>query len=284
MSKSQTRPLQLYGTRGSAAAYTIRDFLQRSDIPFEWTELTTDAEAREHTQTSGLRDDRLPVCVFPDATRMERPTIRQITEKLGWFRNPSRAEYDLVILGAGPAGLSAAVYGASEGLKTVVLERSVVGGQAGSSSRIENYLGFPGGITGADLAERARDQACRFGAEILLLREGVRAEFLPGKRIGYLADGTKLVMHASICASGLAYRRLNLPNEDRFRGAGVYYGAGASEASLCAQEHVVVVGGGNSAGQAAMHFARHSRKVSVVIRGDCLKQTLSNYLVDRIRA
>src|SRR5579875_1183288 len=247
------RALRLFGTRGSSKAYALRDFLQRSDIPFQWNELASDAQAAEQAQVANLRDSRLPVCVFPDGTRMECPTIRQVTEKLGCFRNPSRAEYDLAIYGAGPAGLSAAVYGASEGLKTVVIERSAIGGQAGTSSRIENYLGFPEGISGADLAKRAREQANRFGAEILLLREGVRAELRPGKAIGHLADGTSFVMHSAICASGVEYRRLNLWNEDRFRGAGVYYGAGTSEAELCTDKEVFVVGGGNSAGQAAMH-------------------------------
>jgi thioredoxin reductase (NADPH) len=154
---------------------------------------------------------------FPSAsstngTRMENPTIRQIIEKLGWFKNPSYTEYDLAIYGAGPAGLSAAVYGASEGLKTVVVERYAIGGQAGSSPKIENYLGFPSGISGVELAERARIQACRFGAEMLLAREGVRAEFSAGKRVGYLADGTKLVSRAAICATGIEYYRLGLPN------------------------------------------------------------------------
>jgi thioredoxin reductase (NADPH) len=267
---TQTPKLQLSGIRGCAAAYLIRDFLQRSDIPFEWTELSGDTH--------------MPVCIFPDGTRMEHPTIRQISEKLGWLKNPSLTEYDLGIFGAGPAGLSAAVYGASEGLKTVVIERSAIGGQAGTSSKIENYLGFPEGITGADLAQRAREQAAKFGAEILLLREGVRAEFLPGKGIGYLDDGTKIVMLATICATGVEYRRINIPNEERFRGVGVFYGAGASEASMSVDDQVIVVGGGNSAGQAALQFARFARKVSVVIRGSGLKQTLSNYLVDRIRS
>src|SRR6202023_2514396 len=147
-------------------------------------------------------ETKFPVCIFPDGARLECPTVRQITEKLGWFRDPSRSEYDLAIYGAGPAGLSAAVYGASEGLTTVLVERSAVGGQAGSSSKIENYLGFPEGISGAALAERAREQACRFGAEILLGREGVRGEFLPGKGVGYLADGTKIVARAIVCATG----------------------------------------------------------------------------------
>jgi thioredoxin reductase (NADPH) len=276
------RPLRLLGTRGSAEAYALRDFLQRSDVSFEWIELHTDEQARELAQVSNLEDSRLPVCFFPDGTRQECATIRQIAEKLGWFQKPSRTEYDLAILGAGPAGLSAAVYGASEGLKTLLIERSAVGGQAGTSSRIENYLGFPEGIRGADLAKRAREQANRFGAEILLLREGVRAELLPGRSIGHLSDGTWFAMYSAICASGVEYRRLNLWNEDRLRGAGVYYGAGTSEAEFCRNQQVFVVGGGNSAGQAAMHFSRYAQNVCIVIRGDGLKQTLSQYLVDRI--
>jgi thioredoxin reductase (NADPH) len=279
-----TTELRIFGTRGSPAAYTIRDFLQRSDVPFRWVELTNDEQARAQAGVAELGDANLPVCVFPDGTRLERPTVRQITEKLGWFRNPSRAEYDLAIYGGGPAGLSAAVYGASEGLKTVLIERSALGGQAGTSSKIENYLGFPEGIKGADLAERARNQACRFGAEILLLREGVRGEIQPGRNVGYLADGTKIVARAAICATGINYRLLGLPNEQTFYGTGVYYGAGSSEASLCKGEHVFVVGGGNSAGQAAMHFSQYAARVSVVIRGDCLKKTLSEYLEDRIHA
>jgi thioredoxin reductase (NADPH) len=170
----------------------IRDFLHRSDIPFTWVELHSDEDARAKAGVSGLDDPRLPICVFPDGARLEHPTIRQVVEKLGWFRDPSRTEYDVAIYGAGPAGLSAAVYAASEGLATVVVERFALGGQAGSSSKIENYLGFSQGISGADMAERAREQACRFGAEILVGREGVRGEFLPGKGVGYLADGNDL--------------------------------------------------------------------------------------------
>lgn len=277
--------VRILGKPGSPIGYMIRDFLHRSDVPFDWIELRTDDEARSKAGVAGLNDNRLPVCLFADGTRLESPTIRQITEKLGWFRNPSRAEYDLAIYGAGPAGLSAAVYAASEGLSTVLIERSAVGGQAGSSSKIENYLGFPDGISGADLAERAREQACRFGAEILIGREGVRGEILPGKGIGHLKDGTKIIARATICATGVEYRRLNLPNEDRLLGAGVYYGAGASEAQLCDEsEDVFVVGGGNSAGQAAMHFSRFAKTVTVVIRNESLKTTLSQYLVDRLAA
>jgi len=276
--------ITILGTRGSPAAYAIRDFLHRSDIPYRWVELTSDEEARAKAQVSSLNDPRLPVCLFPDGTRFENPTIRQIIEKLGWFRDPSRSEYDLAIYGAGPAGLSAAVYGASDGLKTVVIERWAVGGQAGSSPKIENYLGFPGGISGADLAERAREQAVRFGAEILLNREGVRGEFMPGKGVGHLADGTKIVARASVCATGVEYRRLGLPNEERFAGVGVYYGAGASEAMLCGRQHVFVVGGGNSAGQAALHFCRYTDKVTLVVCEDSLEQNMSAYLIERLLA
>ena len=280
-----TSPLvKILGRPGSATAYAIRDFLHRSDVPFEWVQLSTDDQARAQAGVDHLQDSRLPVCVFADGTRIDCPTIRQITEKLGWFRTPSRSEYDLAIYGAGPAGLSAAVYGASEGLKTVLIERSAVGGQAGTSSKIENYLGFPKGISGAELAERAREQACRFGAEILLAREGVRGEFTAGKGTGYLADGTKIVARSAICATGVAYRRLGVPNEEKYFGSGLYYGAGASEAALVKDQHVIVVGGGNSAGQAALHFAPLAKRVSLVVRGESLKNTLSQYLVDRVFA
>ncbi|MES1257603.1 MAG: FAD-dependent oxidoreductase [Acidobacteriota bacterium] len=278
-------PIKLLGKASAPLGYMIRDFLHRSDVPFEWIELGGDASADKELGASGLRDSQLPVCLFPDGTRLECPTLRQIIEKLGWFHDPARAEYDLAIYGAGPAGLSAAVYGASEGLTTVLIERLALGGQAGSSSRIENYLGFPSGISGADLAERARDQALRFGAEILIGREGVRGEFLPGKGVGYLKDGTKIIARATICATGVDYRRLNVPGEDRFLSAGVYYGAGASEASLCSDsQDVFVVGGGNSAGQAAMYFSTFARTVTMIVRGPSLKATLSQYLLDRINA
>ena len=277
--------VQILGTRGSPEAYAIREFLHRCDVRFHWVELSNDEQARALAQVTNVDDNRLPICVFPDGTRLEHPTVRQISEKLGLFKNPSQSEYDLSIYGAGPAGLSAAVYGASEGLKTVVIERFALGGQAGTSPKLENYLGFPEGVSGAELAVRAREQAVHFGAEILLLREGVRGEFMPGKGIGYLSDGTKIVSRASICATGIEYRRLGLPNEERLRGAGVYYGAGASEASLCVgNENVFVVGGGNSAAQAAMHFSRYAAKVSMVVRDSSLKESVSQYLVDRINA
>jgi thioredoxin reductase (NADPH) len=275
--------VKVFGRTGSPQGFAVRDFLYRNDVAFEWIELHTDDEARAIGLES-VADDRLPVCVFDDGTRMDRPTIRRISEKLGWFRDPSLSEYDLAIYGAGPAGLSAAVYGASEGLKTIVVERWAVGGQAGTSPKIENYLGFPQGISGAELADHAREQACRFGAEILISSEGVRGEFTAGKRVGYLADGTRVVARAAICATGVEYHRLPVANEERFRGAGVFYGAGASEAALCVGHQVVVVGGGNSAAQATLHFSQQVAHATLVVRGDSLKSTVSAYLVDRISA
>jgi thioredoxin reductase (NADPH) len=284
MADAGTR-IRIIGRRGSSAAYALRDFLHRCDVPFDWIEL----QGNEKGGAAGLGTTpdpaHLPLCIFPDGTQLERATLRQVSEKLGLFRSPSRSEYDLAIYGAGPAGLSAAVYGASEGLRTVVVERFAVGGQASTSPKIENYVGFPQGISGAELAGRAREQAVKFGAEILLLREGIRGEFMPGKGIGYLSDGTRIVAHASICATGVEYRRLNVSEEDRFHGAGLYYGAGASEASLCsASDHVYIVGGGNSAAQAAMHFARYAAKATMVVRDRSLKNTVSQYLVDRINS
>jgi thioredoxin reductase (NADPH) len=276
--------LRIFGQRGSASAYMLRDFLHRCDVPFAYVQLTDDEQARAACGVSGLRDPRLPVCIFADGSRLECPTIRQVAEKLGWFHTPSSTEYDVAIYGAGPAGLSAAVYAASDGLRTVLIERWAIGGQAASSCRIENYLGFPQGISGNELADRAREQACKFGVEILIARRGIRAEFPTGKGVGYLEDGTKIVARASICATGVEYRQLQFPNAQQLTGAGLYYGAGASEAPLTAGEHVFILGGGNSAGQAALHFAPYAKRVTMVIRGNSLSAYVSKYLADRIQA
>jgi thioredoxin reductase (NADPH) len=257
------------GRPGSPQAYAIRDFLHRNDVSFEWV------------PTPGAGVTR---CDFGDGSRLENPTIRQISEKLGWLHDPSRSQYDLAIYGAGPAGLSAAVYAASEGLKTIVIERFAVGGQAGSSPKIENYLGFPDGISGAELADRARRQATRFGAEMLIAREGVKGEFSHGLRTGVLEDGTRVVARVALCTTGVEYHRLEVDGEERFRGAGLYYGAGASEAELCRDQDVVIVGGGNSAVQAALHFVQFAQRVSLIVRGDNLKSTASQFLVDRVLA
>ncbi len=280
MQKPET--IRVFGAVGSASAYAIRDFLHRSLLPFEWIEVQSAGEIYTVHHLDCPRHLKLPICIFSDGTCLESPTLAEILDHIGWLIQPSQQMYDLAIYGGGPAGLSAAVYGASEGLKTVLIERNAVGGQAGSSSRIENYLGFPKGISGADLAEKAREQACKFGAEILMTREGAGAEFIGNHGVGILSDGTRIAARAAICATGVHYRRLGLAGEQQLIGAGVYYGAGSSEATLCHNEEVIVVGGGNSAGQAAMHFSRYASKVKMVIRGTGLKDTLSDYLLRRI--
>jgi thioredoxin reductase (NADPH) len=281
-SKNASAVVRVFGLPTSTKAFGIRDFLNRSVVEYEWIELPTDEDARALLDIESFHEARLPICEFPDGTRLFNPSIREVAERLGWVTKPKYLEYDLSIYGAGPAGLSAAVYAASEGLRTVLIERNAIGGQAGSSSLIENYMGFPDGISGARLAERARQQAVKFGAEILHLREGVNAEFRDGGIQVDLADGTRMMAKANICATGIEYRRLELPNESRFLGAGVFYGAGASEAPLCVNQTVYVIGGGNSAGQAAIHFSHYADKVVMLVRGASLAETLSHYLIKKI--
>lgn len=271
----------LFGARHSREAYAIRDFLTRAVVRYEWRPVDTDEEAVQALGES-LAQVALPLVVLPSGESLQNPTVEEIARVLGWIRRPRFAEYDLSIYGAGPAGLSAAVYAASEGLRVVVIEREVIGGQAGSSSLIENYLGFPHGIRGADLAERARQQAVDFGAEFLMMREGVRGIFRDGRIHGELADGTPVVAAANICATGIEWRRLGVAGEDGLIGAGLYYGAGMSEAPQCVGEHVIVVGGANSAGQAAMNLASHAASVTMVVRGQALSATMSAYLSTRI--
>jgi thioredoxin reductase (NADPH) len=283
--EEKRRHVKLFGEPQSADAYAIRDYLQRSVVAFDWIEIESDADCRQHLGFPAVRDVRLPVLELPDGRRLFAPSLVEVAASLGWVSQPRLREYDLSIYGAGRAGLSAAVYAASEGLHTVVIERNAVGGQAGSSSLIENYLGFPEGISGAELAERARQRALKFGAEFLMLREGVKAEFHDNRIHVDLADGgLKLVARANICTTGVEWRKLGLPNEDQCVGRGLYYGGGASEAPFCGQQHVVVVGGGNSAGQATMHLADHAKKVTIIVRNSALTATLSRYLVDRILA
>lgn len=275
--------IDLLGIANSANTYELRDFMQRSNIPFTWTELSSDDEARQKAGVASLADCSLPVCVLDQGSRLYHPSVHDLACALDWFQGPKLPVYDLAIFGAGPAGLSAAVYAASEGLTTIVVERSAVGGQAASTSRIENYLGFPDGIAGWDLATRARQQAQRLGAEIIVTEEGVSGELRDGLMISHLSSGASLSARASICATGIDYIRLDLENEDRLLNHGLYYGAGSSEAGLC-QGQIFIVGGGNSAGQAALNFASHAEKVTLLVRGDSLAKTLSSYLLERIQA
>lgn len=272
MSEVGSARVRLFGQRQSREAYEIRDYLTRSVVDFEWVELDSDE----------MLISSLPIVEFPDGHRLEDPTLSQIAHRLGWVTRPTRREYDLSIYGAGPAGLSAAVYAASEGLSVVVLEQEAVGGQAGSSSLIENYLGFPNGIRGAELAERARQQAVAFGAELLMMRQGIRGEFHDDRIFATLADGSTMIARANICATGVKWRRLGLPLEAELIGRGLYYGAGTSEGPQCSGERIIIVGGGNSAGQAVLNLAAYAEHVTMIVRGTSLSATLSNYLAARI--
>lgn len=275
---------KVYGIQESKNAYVIRDFLMRSVVTFEWVPVANIDVLRTLFVQDIPHDFILPVVELPTGKLLSNPTIETIAHNLGWITKPRNSEYDVSIFGAGPAGLSAAVYAASEGLSTVLVEREAIGGQAGTSSRIENYLGFPNGITGTELAERARQQAVKFGVDILLIRESIKAEFVDSKINVDLIDGSKIIAKANISATGVTYSRLGLNEEDEYLDLGIYYGAGSSEAALCANEHVFIVGGGNSAGQAALNFCKHAKKVTMVIRGIGLEATLSHYLLKRIQA
>jgi thioredoxin reductase (NADPH) len=276
--KTTGKELRVYGHVYSPEAYQIRDFLHRNAYPFTWHPVESGDAALPLVDAAHAD---LPICILPTGEKLCRPSIHELASALHWFSAPKLAEYDLAIYGAGPAGLSAAVYGASEGLKTLLIEQSAVGGQAGSTSNIENYLGFPEGISGWELASRAREQAQRMGAEILLTGQGIRGGPKDGWAVSYLATGEQIRARATICATGVTYTRLNLPDEQRFLNRGFFYGAGSSEAGLCSG-HVIVVGGGNSAGQAALFFSSRADQVTMLVRGERLADTLSTYLIDRI--
>ena len=271
----------LAGSQSSAAAYAIRDFLSRNGQPYDWVDVDQPG-AEQRLQVDKIDLSRLPLCVLPDGTRLESATVEQVAAGLGMVSAPRLADYDLTIVGAGPAGLAAALYAASEGLATAVVEAVAPGGQAGTTSMIENYLGFPDGVSGNELATRAAAQARRFGAEILLARNlvGVSPDV-----VGYrstLSDGTVIRGRALLIATGVEWRRLEASGIERLLGAGVYYGAGPSEALACTGSRVVIVGGGNSAGQAALRFSRYARKVTVLVRGESLAASMSRYLIDQI--
>ncbi len=277
--------IRVLGTRWSPRSYEIRDFLARNQVPYRWLDVETadrDAEVRRAIDAIPKDDLQLPVVLFPDGGRLPEPSTSQIAERVGLRTRPGTDFYDLVIVGGGPAGLAAAVYGASEGLRTVIVEREAPGGQAGLSSRIENYLGFPGGLSGADLARRAVAQARRFGAEILAPQEAAGLSVKDSYRIVTLRDGSALSSHATLIATGVQWRTLDVPGMERLAGAGVYYGAGATEAASCRGEVIYVVGGANSAGQAALNFSRFAAQVVMLVRGEALASSMSKYLIDEI--
>ena len=276
--------IRVAGTLWSAASHTVKDFLARNQIPYQWLDIEQDTQARAMVEEAAGADAHLPVVFFPDGSTLVAPDLHALAEKAGLHTTAAQPFYDLVIIGGGPAGLAAAVYGASEGLHTVMIEKDATGGQAGTSSRIENYLGFPNGLSGADLARRATTQALRFGAEILNTEEvaGLRAE--ENLRSVRLASGAEINGHALLMATGVSVRRLEAPGVEALTGAGIYYGAALTEAAFYRGKAVVVVGGANSAGQAAVYFARFASQVNVLVRDVAIENGMSRYLVDQIKA
>jgi thioredoxin reductase (NADPH) len=274
--------LRVVGDRWSPESHRTREFLARNRVPYRWMDVEGSEEAREILASADHGAPKLPLVVYEDGSYDEAPENLQIADKIGLQTRAGQQFYDLVIVGGGPSGLAAAVYGASEGLSTVLVEREAPGGQAGTSSRIENYLGFPAGLSGADLARRAVDQARRFEVEILTPQEvsGVRAE--DPYRIVTLADGTEISCYALIVTTGVSYRKLDVPGADTLTGRGVYYGAAQTEAFSCRGEDVYIVGGANSAGQAAMFFSGQARKVSLLCRSGDVRKSMSEYLVKQI--
>jgi thioredoxin reductase (NADPH) len=277
--------IRVIGHRWSPRSHQVKDFLARNQVPYQWLDVELGAEATQLLTCAKMDNhQQLPLVLFPDGTQLLQPSNAEIAEKIGLQTQAERPFYDLVIVGAGPAGLAAGVYGASEGLTTLMIEREAPGGQAGSSSRIENYLGFPVGLSGADLARRAVTQARRFGVEVLTPQEAVSVRVEDPYRIVKLADGSEISCHALLIATGVSYRKLDVPGMEKLGGAGVYYGAAMTEAIACDGEEVYIVGGANSAGQAAMHFAKYASRVHMLVRGESLTKSMSQYLIDQIAA
>ncbi len=274
--------VRLVGHRFSRDSHELRDFLARNRVPARWLDVERDVEARELLKVAGVQADRLPVALLEDGTVLERPTVLELAERLGVAGQPAQDHYDLAIVGGGPAGLAAAVYGASEGLRTIMVEREAPGGQAGQSSRIENYLGFPAGLSGSDLARRGTDQARRLGAELLTVQDAVRLRAEGAGRFIELSDGGTLSANCVLIASGVSYRQLQHPGFAEYTGSGVYYGAAITEARSCADQHVVVIGGANSAGQAAVYFSRYADRVTMLVRAESLAASMSHYLVEQL--
>ena len=276
--------VRVVGHRFSKESHELRDFLARNRVPARWLDVERDGEARELLQVTGVDAERLPVVLLEDGTILERPTVLELAERLGVAGRPAQDHYDLVVVGGGPAGLAAAVYGASEGLRTVMVEREAPGGQAGQSSRIENYLGFPAGLSGSDLARRATTQARRLGAELLTIQDAVGLRVEGAGRLVDLSGGGALSASCVLVASGVSYRQLDAPGFAELTGAGIYYGATVTEARSCTDQHVVIIGGANSAGQAAVYFSRYAGRVTMLVRGDSLAKSMSHYLVEQIAA
>jgi thioredoxin reductase (NADPH) len=281
---SDHRPVpetKLVGHRWSAQSSEVREFLARNQVPYRWYS-SDEPEGRRLLEAAEADGETLPVVITPDGAVMIAPTEPELANHVGLLTNPSADFYDLIVIGGGPAGLGAAVYGASEGLRTVLVERTATGGQAGQSSRIENYLGFPDGVSGAQLTDRARRQAQKFGAEILTTRQVVGLEVNGSARTIRFADGTAISAHTVILATGVTYRRLTAPGLDELTGRGVYYGSALTEATACMDQDIYVVGGANSAGQAAVYLAKRAQSVTILVRGKSLVNSMSHYLIEQV--
>jgi thioredoxin reductase (NADPH) len=277
--------VRVIGSRWSPASYDTRDFLSRNQIPYQWIDVERDAAMRELALSVNGGDlSRLPVVLLTDGTALTMPSNPELATKIGLQTAPTRPFYDLAIIGGGPAGLACAVYGASEGLKVILIEQNAPGGQAGTSSMIENYLGFPNGVTGADLARRASTQAKKFGAELLIGHSVVGVKRVDPYKVVKLSNGHEVACHALLLSSGMAVRELNVPGVTPLIGAGVYYGAALSEAATYRGQRVFVLGGANSAGQGAMFFARYAAHVTLIVRKPSLLPAMSHYLADRLKA
>ncbi len=278
--------IRIVGDRWSPCSHNVKDFLARNQIPYQWLDIEREVEAQKLVDyvANKVEKPQLPLVILGDGEQLQQPTNLQLAEKIGLQTQAEQPFYDLVIVGGGPAGLAAAVYGASEGLSTVMVERQAPGGQAGSSSRIENYLGFPVGLSGGDLARRGVTQAKRFGVEILTPQEAIGVKLENSYRIVTLADGNEITCHALLLATGVSWRRLNIPGCEKLTGRGIYYGAAKTEAIACTGEHIYLIGGANSAGQAAMYFSQYASKVTMLVRGDSLTKSMSQYLIDQIAA
>ncbi len=274
--------IRVAGTLWSSTSHAVKDFLSRNRIPYLWQDIEHNAQARQLVESVDPDKRSLPVVFFPDGAMLVQPDNRTLAEKIGMQTQATQPYFDLIIIGAGPAGLGAAVYGASEGLRTALIEREATGGQAGTSSRIENYLGFPRGLSGADLARRATAQAKRFGAEILTTQEVVKVRVDGLYRIAVLGDGSELSCKAMVIASGVTTRTLNVPGVEKLTGAGIYYGAALTEAAHYRGRHVFMVGGANSAGQGAVFFSRYASQVTMLVRGSALSKSMSHYLINQI--
>ncbi len=274
---------KVIGHRWSSRSFEVRDFLARNRVPYRWY-ASTEPEGARLLAAAGATEDGIPVVITPTGEPLASPTDAEIAARVGLSTDPAEDFYDVIVVGGGPAGLGAAVYAASEGLRTVLVERTATGGQAGQSSRIENYLGFPDGISGSQLAERARRQAIKFGAEIVSAREVSAVEIRGAARVVRFADGGAVEAHTAILATGVAYRQLDAPGAEALAGRGVFYGAALTEAISCADQDVYIVGGANSAGQAAIHFAQRCRSVTMLVRGPSLVSSMSSYLIDQIDA